>query len=264
MITEQIEQLLQDDERALSAAKKRLERSPIGSIHVKHRNGSALFYRELPKESNGKRRELHVSKQNKRLITSLSTKRYCLKLLPVLDKEIALLKNFLNEFDPSAKHRVFQDLPKELSVFVTPLPKTNEQYISEWESERFNANPYPMDHDSYLTKKGEYVRSRLELITANMLFDLKIPYRYECALFLEDGSLSYPDFTILHPQTLELYWLELFGMMDDPDYASAALQKIARYARSEIFPKLIMVFDHKNAPFSTEALLNILQSTFIR
>lgn len=263
MITEQLEKLLQDDERALTVAKKRLERCAEGSIHLKRRNGTASFYRELPKGDEGKRREIHVSKKNKRLIASLCTKKYCRELIPVLVKEIALLKSFLNRFDPQDKYRVFQKLPVEFMEHVAPLVKTNAQIISEWENERFDTNPYPLDHDSYLTKKGEFVRSRLELITANMLYDHGIPYRYECALYLPDGSVSYPDFTILHPETLEVYWLELFGMMDDPDYATAALQKIARYAQSDVYPRLIMIFDHKDAPFRTEALKTVLQKIFL-
>ena len=264
MITEQIEKMLQDDERALAAAQKRLARCAEGSIHVKRRKGSTAFYRELPKDDEGKRRETHVSKKNKRLISSLCTKKYCRELIPVLTREIALLKSFLNSFDPQDKYRVFQKLPAEFAEYVAPLVKTNAQIISEWENERFDKNPYPLDHDSYLTKKGEYVRSRLEFITANRLYDHGIPYRYECALYLSDGSVSYPDFTILHPKTLEVYWLELFGMMDDPDYAAAALQKIARYAQTDVFPRLIMVFDHKDAPFRTETIEEVLQKIFLQ
>ena len=53
-------------------------------------------------------------------------------------------------------------------------------------------------------------------------------------------------------------------MMDDPDYAVAALQKIARYARSEAFPNLLMVFDHRDAPFRTETLHELLRTVFLK
>ena len=263
MITEQLEKLLRDDERALAAAKKRLSRCAEGTIHVKRRKGTAAFYLDLPKGKDEKRREVHIPKQDKKLISSLCTKKYCRKLIPVLTKEIRLLKTFLEKFDPQEKHRVLQRLPAELAGHVSPLVKSNEQAIREWENAHFDANPYPLDHDSYLSKKGELVRSRLELITANMLHDLNIPYRYECALYLEDGSVCYPDFTILHPKTLKVYWLELFGMMDDPDYAAAALKKNAHYALSKVFSRLIMIFDHRKAPFRTETLEMILRNTFL-
>ena len=264
MITKLIEELLRKDERALAAAKKRLTRCEEGMIHIKRRNGSAAFYRELPKDEVGKRNEKHISKQDKRLITSLCSKRYCQRLIPVLEKETHLLKTFLNNYDPQLKFQVLTDLPNEIANYVVPLVKTNEQLLQEWENEPFASNPYPLDHDSYLSKKGEKVRSRLELISANMLYDLHIPYRYECELYLDDGSVSYPDFTLKHPQTFETYWLELFGMMDDPDYAAAAFQKIARYARSHVFPHMILVFDHHAAPFRTETLEELLRNLFLQ
>ena len=264
MIIEQIEKLLQDDERARAAAKKRLARCAEGSIHIKSRHGCIAYYRELPKDSEGKRREAHIPKKDKRLIASLCNKRYCLRLIPALEKEIILFRSFLDIYDPQEKDRVFRDLPSEIAEHVSPLIKSKEQIIREWKNAKFDTNSYPLDHDSYLTKEGENVRSRLELISADMLHDLDIPYRYECALYLDDGSVSYPDFTILHPQTFEIYWLELFGMMDDPDYAKAAFQKIARYAQSKAYSHMLFIFDHKDAPFRTESLKELLRSVFLQ
>ena len=92
---------------------------------------------------------------------------------------------------------------------------------------------------------------------------MHIPYRYECAAILADGRTVFPDFTILHPKTLEIFYLEFFGMMDDPDYAASAFDRIRRYADSPIFPKLIMLFDHHDAPFNTDVLLSVLKSYFL-
>jgi hypothetical protein len=46
------------------------------------------------------------------------------------------------------------------------------------------------------TKRGEMVRSKSEVIIANMLFDADINYLYEEPLQLKDGSIRSPDFTI--------------------------------------------------------------------
>ncbi|MBQ4409472.1 MAG: hypothetical protein II831_01985 [Firmicutes bacterium] len=263
MITEQIEKLLRDDEHALAAAKKRLARCAEGSIHMKHGKGSYGFYHELPRSPKEPRREVFITRKKKRLITSLCTKKYCERLIPALQKEIVTLKTFLRKYDPQEKYNAFQNLPEEFSGYVTPIIQTNEQIAEDWVTESFDKNPFPLSNNTYLTKNGEYTRSRLEHISANMLYDRGIPYRYECALYLDDGSVTYPDFTILHPKTLELYWLELFGMMDDPDYAAAAFQKINRYAQAGILSKVIMIFDHRDAPFRVETLDAILKATFL-
>ena len=263
-IIKEIETLLKEDERALTAAKKRLERSAEGTIHLRRRGETVSYYHEIPGGENEPRREAYIPRSNRRLLNSLCTKKYCKMLIPALEKEIRQLRSFLAVFDPQSKYHVLDEMSPDLAAYITPVLITNEQFVREWTSAAFDRNPYPLGHDSYLTKNGEYVRSRLELIVANMLYDLGIPYRYECALYLEDGTVVYPDFTILHPRTLEVYWLELLGMMDDPDYTAANLQKITRYAQSEMFPRLIMVFDHKEAPFRTEAMEEILRNCFLK
>ena len=106
------------------------------------------------------------------------------------------------------------------------------------------------------------MRSRIELIVADMLYDLGISYRYECGLNLPTGCI-YPDFTILHPETLELYYVEIFGMMDNPEYERNAFGKIAKYAASDVYAQLLMFFDHKNAPLSPENIKKTFKRTFL-
>ena len=43
---------------------------------------------------------------------------------------------------------------------------------------------------------GDMVRSKSEVIIANMFFEREIDFRYECPLIAEDGSMYLPDFTI--------------------------------------------------------------------
>ena len=82
----------------------------------------------------------------------------------------------------------------------------------------------------YKTSQGVYVRSKSELIIAERLEKQNIPYRYEWPLKLRDGQIVYPDFTILHPQTLKIYYFEHFGMIGNPEYADNAIRKINTYA----------------------------------
>ena len=67
-----------------------------------------------------------------------------------------------------------------------------------WEIESGQQNDYPFEEGScYLTRKGERVRSRAELIIADILAELKLPYKYEASYYFENGRHCYPDFTIL-------------------------------------------------------------------
>ncbi|MCQ2577173.1 MAG: hypothetical protein MJ176_01450 [Treponema sp.] len=84
----------------------------------------------------------------------------------------------------------------------------------------------------FFTANGEKVRSKSEVIIADTLSRMKIPYKYEMSLELKDGKTIYPDFCCLNLRTRqEVYW-EHFGLMDDPDYISKAISKIKKIQES--------------------------------
>lgn len=60
------------------------------------------------------------------------------------------------------------------------------------------------------------VRSKSEVIIANMLHERGIPFRYEVPLFAPDGTFYLPDFTITW-RGQELYW-EHLGLMEQAKY----------------------------------------------
>jgi hypothetical protein len=60
------------------------------------------------------------------------------------------------------------------------------------------------------------VRSKSEVIIANMLFERGIPFKYEMPLFAPDGTFYLPDFTIIWNGE-EWYW-EHLGRMEDENY----------------------------------------------
>ena len=68
--------------------------------------------------------------------------------------------------------------------------------------------------------------------------------------------IIHPDFTILHVPARKTLFLEHFGMMDDPEYANAAVSRIHLYIRHGILPgdSLIMTFETKNSPLNMKLL----------
>ena len=63
------------------------------------------------------------------------------------------------------------------------------------------------------------VRSKSEVIIADILYKLGIPYVYEKKLKTREGAV-YPDFTVRHPYEGNTYYLEHAGMLDKADYAA--------------------------------------------
>ena len=77
--------------------------------------------------------------------------------------------------------------------------------------------PYA-DHLIHRTEKGHLVRSKSELVIANMLHQMEIDYEYErvCDGTTEPGRLR-PDFSFVTPDGDLIVW-EHLGMLDRPDY----------------------------------------------
>ena len=80
-----------------------------------------------------------------------------------------------------------------------------------------DAIPYA-EHLIHRTEKGHLVRSKSELVIANMLYQMKIEYEYErvCEGTAEPGRLR-PDFSFVTPDGDLIVW-EHLGMLDRPDY----------------------------------------------
>ena len=81
------------------------------------------------------------------------------------------------------------------------------------------------------------VRSKSEVIIANMLFERDIPFRYEQPLFASDGSFYLPDFTVTWRGT-DYYW-EHVCMLHRDDYRAHWEKKRAWYER--FFKKQLIV-----------------------
>ena len=94
------------------------------------------------------------------------------------------------------------------SVFeFKPLPEVL-LYTKDWYKENVK-----------LATLSEYrVRSKSEVIIANMLSERGIYFEYETPLYASDGSMYLPDFTVTFRG--EKYYWEHLGLLDRPDYAA--------------------------------------------
>jgi hypothetical protein len=79
------------------------------------------------------------------------------------------------------------------------------------------------------TIRGELVRSKSEVIIANLLDSMGVPYSYEQPFFGKDGSVRYPDFTVEDAESGRRLLVEHLGMLDRPDYKSRWEKKLVWY-----------------------------------
>jgi energy-coupling factor transporter ATP-binding protein EcfA2 len=79
------------------------------------------------------------------------------------------------------------------------------------------------------TARGELVRSKSEVIIANILHGLGVPYSYEQPFVGADGTTRYPDFTIDDAESGKRLYLEHLGMLHDPAYERRWAEKLKWY-----------------------------------
>jgi len=103
-------------------------------------------------------------------------------------------------------------------------------------------DPSPVEHiGSFLesglihrTTRGELVRSKSEVIIADLLDGFGVPYGYEQPFKGPDGSVRYPDFTVADAETGRTLLVEHLGMLDRPDYVARWEAKEAWYAAAGV------------------------------
>lgn len=99
---------------------------------------------------------------------------------------------------------------------------------------------------------GDMVRSKSEVIVANLLHEREIPFSYEKSLVAKDGTMYLPDFTITW-RGEEYYW-EHVGMLDNPDYVKGWEEKQAWYEKH--FPGKLVFTTEKKLSKSAEAVID--------
>jgi hypothetical protein len=107
----------------------------------------------------------------------------------------------------------------------------------------FNA-PSPVEVDGrfleagliHKTRKGITVRSKSELIIADLLFSKQIDFQYERPLIMADESWRSPDFTIDDDTTGRTIYWEHLGMLQRPSYRRKWATKLAWYRNHGVLP----------------------------
>ncbi|CVK20104.1 RecQ family ATP-dependent DNA helicase [Sporomusa sphaeroides] len=112
----------------------------------------------------------------------------------------------------------------------------------------------------YSTVKGDRVRSKSEVIIANLLAKNSIAYEYEKKLEYEKGKWIEPDFTITLPDGRDLYW-EHLGMLGVESYDKRWLEKQDIYDKF-YKGKLIVTYEGATITNSTLDIIDKISSDY--
>ncbi len=290
----QIEARIAELEEVLKAKQFAVKKNPSGLVRIVRRGKTLLFYkRSSPSDAQG----TYMPRSQEKLARSLIQNDYDKKTIPAIEAEIKELQDFLKAYKEKCSDTVYQKLPSTRQEVVTPLTLDDEQYAAAWLKVEYRHKKIPEDAPQLFSDNNEQVRSKSEIIIANALKAARVPYRYEFPLLVDrnagdnfrsstdnDVSVSatdsaksntknsdsydldichlHPDFYCLNLRTRQEFAWEHFGMMDDPEYAARATEKLGLYAENGFFPgkNLIITMETSAKPLSSKLLKSVIKT----
>lgn len=258
-----LQEQLHEAEILIKKAESNLLNAPKGTLRITHNKGKIQYYHSVLDSSSVKKHN-YISKKDTGLATALAQKDYDLRVLEAARKQKKTIRSFLEGYNYSSIKSTYDNLIPERRQLVTPYTISDKDYIVSWLSKQPANNTFHTEGLKYLTERGEMVRSKSEVIIADKLFSLNIPYKYECPLTLSSGITIHPDFTVLIVSTREEKYWEHLGMMDNDEYIANALLKIEQYERSGILPgtNLILTHETSDRPLDISVLNKIIGTLY--
>ena len=257
-LQEMIQMKMAEYDRMIRMAEDAVRKAPKGVLRVTHNRGTFQYYRREEPNSN----EKYIRKSERRLLSGLAQKDYLQKMLPVLRSAYESMKDMMRVYEPEKLTQIYEEMTEGKRELISPLVMSDADYAAEWLRQNSMEEIRIEEPDTEIyTEKGEMVRSKSEKILADKFNLLGIPYIYEKPLYLEGYGYVHPDFTLLNVRKKKEYYLEHFGMMDNPEYTVKTVQKLETYEKNGIFPgeKLLLTYETGSHPLNMKTVENLIQ-----
>ena len=195
------------------------------------------------------------------MIRALARKEFSIKACEILSNNIDVFKDAITKQIPFDPERIIRSMTKAYShlpedyffdckrLFI-PAGLDEEIIAKVKRHEEWWKKPYKEywgypENKSRITSRGQKVRSISELLIAEALYRYSIPFHYEEEIEAA-GKTFAPDFTF-EGWDRNLFYLDYFGMMDNPKYAKRNFIKLDDYYDIGLIPgdNLIVAFDSK-------------------
>ncbi len=244
-------------EETIHSLQEKLKTYPEGKFYcTRDGNHYKWYHSQGPKQT-------YIPKADYLFAQQLAEKKYLSKKLNELIHEKRAIDFYLRHHSDNTSEQWFAEHP-EYHELLAPLFQTHSEELSNWIKSPFKTNPKYPEHCIHRSISGNILRSKSESLIDMALYVKGIPFRYECELHLSE-SIIYPDFTIRHPITGDVYYWEHFGKMDNPKYAQNCIAKLQHYTTHGILPgiNLITTYESKEKPLTSETIERIINEFFI-
>lgn len=244
-------------EKIIEEAKKRLQHVPEGKVHIVNKGNKSEYYL-INSEQDGHNGR-YMRKSEMKLARRIVQRDYDNKVVKIAKERMEAIERFLVKYETTSLSDLYRKTNKGRKKLIIADMLSDEEYIRQWQSEKYEGKKLDDEKPSYITERGESVRSKSEKIIADKLFMHGIPYKYERPLKISNLTV-YPDFTILKVGTREEVYLEHFGMMDNPDYVAGMIKKLNTYEANGIYlgVNLFATFETSQIPLRVETLESLI------
>lgn len=233
----------------LANIEKKLKNAPAGRLRIDKCKKQMQWYHVTEKSSeHGK----YIPLPKIKLAKALAQKDYDTKLLMELKPVLASLRKILKSNALRNVENLYEMMIPCRQQLVNPAYLSDEDFVRQWKSEKYVGKNF--DEALLTTSNGERVRSKSEVIIADVLNRYNVPYKYErpFTLSLKRKTIEvYPDFTCLNVRLRkEIVW-EHFGKMDDSEYLASTMMKLQSYETNGMFlgSELICSMETSYSPF---------------
>ena len=258
-LQEMIRESISMDRRRLSHYDKLASSSVDGRLNRRwdRRRGRSYYYLKEP----GTKKEHPVSEAPNVHVWKLQVKRFAAEMVRILKNNIEVMEQCAALLLPDNDADVLQQLPRAYRPNAAFRPRSkrtasrgdrgiHRDIPGELPQ---SENPYNPEELNIQTSFGLWVRTKGELLIAELLYSLGIEFYYERALTLDvrrtretivNGQILhdryqtkktyYPDFTIILPDGRVFYW-EHKGLLKNYDYSERDILKTTDYNVNGIY-----------------------------
>lgn len=234
----------------LIKVKQQIEASITGCyVTVRHDGERVKFYNG----STG----CYISLKNRDAFIEASRNRFYKEAVKLINME-------LNKENVTFTYEAaFARLPEEVRARITLNELLRDRYVEKWINRYYPTMGVP-EGVGFYTAGGDHVRSKSEVIIADMLKRYGVPYHYEPTLNF-DSQCKSPDFLILNTRNRKEYLWEHLGMMDNSDYCSEAIEKISFYSTYGYYTgeNLIITMECSKHPIDTRYAESLIKKYLI-
>lgn len=261
LLVEKLRQRQDELQNIVKQKRAAVKKAPAGNLKFARRKNTVEYYWRSP----GAGRYSYIPKKNRRLAAALAQKDYDEKILKCATRELKLINKLLKSCEPNEIDTAYVNSPEGRRALIEPVRPSDEEFRAKWNEQESCCGNFGENDPEFYTLRGERVRSKSEVLIANILFKHGVDYLFECQMYLPGYGNALPDFFVLDLKNRRTIIWEHFGKMDEPSYVERNLRKLSGYLKLGyvIGETLILTFETEKQPISTAVIEDLVKHYFL-